>query len=99
MNRTQTTAIDLMAAVHVIRAQGWCQRLMCDHAGRVCAMGAISAAVYRYGEHSDRTDDRVARAARAMDAVCGRPVSVFNDLPTTTEEDVVELLELAARSV
>ena len=101
--RHSRPGVDVSAQDHLrltsrfIAAHGWCQGALRDHAGRVCVLGAqLAVTLTGYG-----TEATVRRARQRLGNQLGRlgapmPVDSFNDLPTTRQADIHQLLDRAA---
>jgi hypothetical protein len=93
------TTLDVLIAARAEVEKGWTQGRPCDEHGNVCAMGALTRVL---GEEL-RTTISAAPAAvydsdacYALEAVCPDEwVQRFNDLPDTTQADVIALFDRA----
>ena len=104
----RTTQTILIGAAHIITTRGWCRGTLLDEHGAVCLLGAIfesatgrSAATF-YGAHEQC--DALTHAAwdviedliNARFREAGEPrltIPGWNDQPSRTVEDVLEILD------
>lgn len=97
---------DLKAARDVLATRGRCTGRFTGADGRVCALGAIGVATTEGFAQMDRDhqsaavfcDRRPRRAEKALRAHLftdpdDGEVFVYNDLPTTTDQDVLDLFD------
>jgi hypothetical protein len=107
----RTVETILIGAAHIIKTRGWCRGALLDERGAVCLLGAIfeagmrrSAAMF-WGDGGE-CDAMTIRAWEVVERLInerdGRPdgghltIPGWNDLPTRTADDVLEILETAA---
>lgn len=88
----------LLAACDVLDKRGWCQGLIQNGDGNVCALGAL--ALVCTGDAFDWMDEDflTARSALMEHLPCGS-VSVWNNRPGRTAEDVKELFAKTAADI
>ena len=90
----------LLEAAQYIREHGWCQGTISTDDGRVCAIGALSAAYEAAFHH--RGCEIATTAMEHLDATLARKghlpdIVKFNDAPGRTAEDVALAMEECAR--
>jgi hypothetical protein len=83
-------------AIGIIDERGWCQHMEEDDDGRVCLNRALDLAMPIRPLSSARVRMRVRRAVSLDPSVLGSLLSVWNDEPGRTVEDVVLALKHAA---
>lgn len=96
---TKTPQYILATAADILEADGWCQGVARDQAGRHCALGAIGTAAHKDGanlltreafELQDAATDML-QAHLEVDWV-----HEWNDKPGRTKDEVVQALRAAA---
>lgn len=86
-----TTREIILRGIEVINNQGWVQGHYSTKDGRHCVMGALRAAV--------NYTQPIMPAVDAIKAVTGcSSITVWNDLPTTTVEEVIRVMTKAAKA-
>jgi hypothetical protein len=107
MNKNMTEREIIAGAVDQIREHGWCQGALKDDDGRLCIYGALNAAFFGYDEMTG--DDKITEYNLAplniayviVHNVCFNTHKMgairFNDDFLTIEEDVIDILKIAAR--
>jgi hypothetical protein len=90
-----TPYLILEKALAVLRERGWCKGGLTNRHGHVCVVGAVNVAARGEpglfaAEPIIAIVDKVAAKRTARDGF--RPSSTFNDLSTTTQADVEQLL-------
>lgn len=96
---TLTAAADLLRAGHdLMMEKGRCpDGGRDDSGGRVCMLNSLAMAAGGYAifeRHHGWTD-----AIEALDAVCGMWVPLFNDAPTTTDDDCFDAYARAEKAL
>lgn len=77
-----------LEAAAVIEKAGWCQGGLTDRRGRVCLLGAMMLAADSLG--ANRGD--MALAWVELDREAGEALPRWNDAPSRTKEEVLDLL-------
>jgi hypothetical protein len=87
-------------AADYIEKHGWCQNRLTDIAGRVCAAGAIRAALgIAESEIPGDTYHAVRHAIyRVAPLTHEVPLPSWNDAPDRTEQDVLDMFRAAAKA-
>lgn len=76
----------LLNAANQLESKGWCQNMVRDKEGRMCAVGAIANQSALYGE-----------AILVLQKFVGGSVVSWNNAPTRTKEEVVTAMRTCAR--
>ena len=82
---------DAKAAADYIREHGWCQFVVEDKNGCVCALGATGALGLRW-ERELELDNALRNQIQSV------AVGVWNDTPGRTKEEVLEVFDRIANS-
>jgi hypothetical protein len=99
---------DLRAARAELMKRGRCRHHFTDHMGRVCALGAIGVALDSNFDKFSRSaqerarihNHRFYRAEQALrEFVPTTSVDTYNDDPTTTDQDILDLYEKTLASL
>ena len=91
---------DLCAIEETLIERGWCKHDMITSDGRVCVLGAANI-IYGIGVDSVQAltvCERAFAVARALKSVMGI-VTIFNDDPKTTFEDILAKLREAREAL
>lgn len=93
---TEQVVEDLENTMRVLDAHGWCQGVSHNRDGQVCLEGALAVAVSGTPTLFGATIQQCGRfnaGLRALNNALGGYAHQYNDLPTTSVEDVKLLLK------
>lgn len=101
---TREAAADLLdGALDILHERGWCQQVFAARDGSVCIAGALTTAAggqsHVFLLSVEPNYDAWHAARQALDDACEMQVETFNDLSTTTREDVLLVAKRAAHSL
>lgn len=92
---TTRTVASLEAVKTVLFDNGWCQHTLEDEEGRYCIVGAVIHAHEGAQEASWQSSETM----HAIHRVSNGDVVNFNNAPTTTFSDIIDLIDAAILQV
>lgn len=82
----------LFRAAQIIERDGWCQDVLVDELGRVCAVGAIDKAQTGDPEAMGGNYEPIQK----LENLIGADVVNWNNAPERTAEEVIDMLVIAS---